>query len=141
VELVGEAGKALDAIVAEVQEINRHVHAIAEASREQSLGLQEINTAVNTMDEGTQKNAAMVEETTAASHSLAHEAMALAQLMSQFKLDGAVANQGRPSFAKPAATTASHGPVASPARQLGQKLTNAFRGNAALKQEPEWSEF
>ncbi|WP_313760094.1 methyl-accepting chemotaxis protein [Rhizobium sp.] len=142
VELVGEAGKALDAIVAEVQEINRHVHAIAEASREQSLGLQEINTAVNTMDEGTQKNAAMVEETTAASHSLAHEAMALSQLMAQFKLDGgAVANQGRPSFAKPAATTASHGPVASPARQLGQKLTNAFRGNAALKQEPEWSEF
>ncbi len=142
VELVGEAGKALDAIVAEVQEINRHVHAIAEASREQSLGLQEINTAVNTMDEGTQKNAAMVEETTAASHSLAHEAMALSQLMAQFKLDGgAVASQGRPSFAKPAATTASHGPVASPARQLGQKLTNAFRGNAALKQEPEWSEF
>jgi methyl-accepting chemotaxis protein len=142
VELVGEAGKALDAIVAEVQEINRHVHAIAEASREQSLGLQEINTAVNTMDEGTQKNAAMVEETTAASHSLAHEAMALSQLMAQFKLDGAAgAGQARPSFAKPAATTASHGPVASPARQLGQKLTNAFRGNAALKQEPEWSEF
>jgi methyl-accepting chemotaxis protein len=134
VELVGEAGKALDAIVVEVQEINRHVHAIAEASREQSIGLQEINTAVNTMDEGTQKNAAMVEETTAASHSLAHEAMALSQLMSQFKLDGG-------AVARPSATTANHGPVASPARQLGQRLTNAFRGNAALKQEPEWSEF
>ncbi|WP_283192726.1 methyl-accepting chemotaxis protein [Rhizobium sp. AN80A] len=142
VELVGQAGKALDAIVAEVQEINRHVHAIAEASREQSLGLQEINTAVNAMDEGTQKNAAMVEETTAASHSLAQEATALSQLMSQFKLDGGtVADQARPSLAKPTAMTGNHGPVASPARQLGQRLTNAFRGNAAVKQEPEWSEF
>ncbi|RDJ18622.1 methyl-accepting chemotaxis protein, partial [Rhizobium phaseoli] len=73
VTLVGDTGKALDAIVSEVQEINQHVHAIAEASREQSIGLQEINTAVNTMDQGTQQNAAMVEQSTAASHSLATE--------------------------------------------------------------------
>ncbi|OWK26495.1 hypothetical protein AJ87_05180 [Rhizobium yanglingense] len=55
VALVGETGKALDAIVHEVQEINQHVHAIAEASREQSTGLQEINTAVNTMDQRTSR--------------------------------------------------------------------------------------
>jgi methyl-accepting chemotaxis protein len=142
VALVGEAGKALDVIVSEVQEINRHVHAIAEASREQSIGLQEINTAVNSMDQGTQQNAAMVEETTAASHSLANEATALSHLMSQFKLGGeAMPSQARPGAGRTASAGSNHAPVASPARQLGQKLSNAFRGNAALKQEPEWSEF
>jgi methyl-accepting chemotaxis protein len=137
VALVGDAGKALDIIVSEVQEINRHVHAIAEASREQSIGLQEINTAVNTMDQGTQQNAAMVEETTAASHSLAAEAATLSQLMSQFNLGKGSQNQ-HSSAARVGA--ASH-PVASPARQLGQKIAKAFRGNAAVKQEQEWSEF
>jgi methyl-accepting chemotaxis protein len=140
VALVGDAGKALDVIVSEVQEINRHVHAIAEASREQSIGLQEINTAVNAMDQGTQQNAAMVEETTAASHSLANEAGALSQLMSQFKLAGGSTHsqQGR---TRTAVAGASHRPAASPARQLGQRLSNAFHGNAAVKQDPEWSEF
>ncbi len=78
-------------IVYEVQEINQHVHAIAEVAREQSTGLQEINTAVNTMDQGTQQNAAMVEESTAASHSLATEATALNNLLGQFRLDSAPA--------------------------------------------------
>jgi methyl-accepting chemotaxis protein len=56
------------------------------ATREQSTGLGEINTAVNTMDQGTQQNAAMVEEQTAASHGLAQEAAKLMQLLSQFNL-------------------------------------------------------
>ncbi|WP_288430975.1 methyl-accepting chemotaxis protein [uncultured Agrobacterium sp.] len=86
VTLVGNAGKALDTIVTEVQEINKHIDAIVLASREQSTGLQEINTAINTIDQGTQQNAAMVEEQTAASHGLASEAAALNALISQFKL-------------------------------------------------------
>ncbi len=86
VQLVGDTGKALDVIVAEVQEINRHVSAIVESAQEQSSGLQQINTAVNQMDQDTQKNAAMVEETTAASHTLAMEVQALNQLLSQFEL-------------------------------------------------------
>src|SRR5690606_1217172 len=102
----------------EVQEINRHVHAIAEASREQSIGLQEINTAVNTMDQGTQQNAAMVEETTAASHSLAGEAVALSKLMSQFKLAGSPASAS--SRTAPHAAGSNTRPTASPARQFGQ---------------------
>jgi len=42
------------------QQINIHVSAIVESAREQSVGIQEINTAVNTIDQGTQQNAAMV---------------------------------------------------------------------------------
>ncbi|KQO82289.1 methyl-accepting chemotaxis protein [Rhizobium sp. Leaf262] len=86
VSLVGNAGKALETIVAEVQEINQHINAIVLSSREQSTGLQEINTAINTIDQGTQQNAAMVEEQTAASHGLASEAAALNELLAQFKL-------------------------------------------------------
>jgi methyl-accepting chemotaxis protein len=86
VHLVGDTGKALDVIVAEVQEINQHVAAIVESAQEQSSGLQQINVAVNQMDQDTQKNAAMVEEMTAASHTLATEVDALNRLLGQFEL-------------------------------------------------------
>ncbi|MBX5221982.1 methyl-accepting chemotaxis protein [Rhizobium sp. NLR8a] len=86
VTLVGDTGKALQSIVTQVQEISRHVEAIVIATREQSTGLAEINTAVNTMDQGTQQNAAMVEEQTAASHGLAQEAAKLMRLLAQFRL-------------------------------------------------------
>jgi methyl-accepting chemotaxis protein len=86
VSLVDDTGKALDSIVGQVQEISAHVSAIVTATREQSTGLHEINRAVNAMDQGTQQNAAMVEEQTAASHGLAGEAEKLMQLLAQFNL-------------------------------------------------------
>ncbi|WP_392709897.1 methyl-accepting chemotaxis protein [Rhizobium ruizarguesonis] len=158
VSLVGETGKALDAIVQEVQEINQHVHAIAEASREQSIGLQEINTAVNSMDQGTQQNAAMVEESTAASHNLATEAAALNSLLGQFRLTGTggfttsapIATAAPRAAARPAARAApvrvaregTARPAASPARALGQKIANAFgAGSTSPSQDPDWTEF
>ena len=163
VSLVGETGKALDSIVNEVQEINQHVHAIAEASREQSIGLQEINTAVNTMDQGTQQNAAMVEQSTAASHSLATEAAALNNLLGQFRLTGTggfaaaapIASVRSPApapraAARPAAKApirvAKEGtarPTASPARALGQQLANAFGAgsSASSSKDADWTEF
>ncbi|TBZ19019.1 methyl-accepting chemotaxis protein [Rhizobium leguminosarum] len=156
VGLVGETGKALEVIVSEVQEINQHVHAIAEASREQSIGLQEINTAVNTMDQGTQQNAAMVEESTAASHNLATEAAALNNLLGQFRLTGTggftasapIATAPR-AAARPAARAApvrvaregTARPAASPARALGQKIANAFGAGTSSSQDPDWTEF
>ena len=59
---------------------------IATAAREQATGLQEINTSVNHMDQMTQQNAAMVEETTAASQTLATESNQLRSLLSNFRL-------------------------------------------------------
>ena len=139
VSLVGETGKALELIVSEVQEINRHVGAIVIATREQSTGLQEINTAVNNMDQGTQQNAAMVEEQTAASHALAREAGSLNDLLRQFKLSDAP--QAAP--ARPAAVTARSKPAASPARALGRTIAKAFGGKAtaAAVAQDEWEEF
>jgi len=87
VSLVGETGEALQQIVSQVQKVDGNVEAIVEASREQATGLKEINTAVNSMDQGTQQNAAMVEEANAAAHSLASEADALFKLLSQFTIE------------------------------------------------------
>ncbi len=87
VALVGETGAALQAIIEDVQEINGHVLAIVEASREQSTALGEINTAVGTIDQGTQQNAAMVEETSAASVNLATQAEQLKALLATFRLE------------------------------------------------------
>ena len=58
----------------------------ATAAREQATGLQEVNTAVNSMDQMTQQNAAMVEETTAASQTLAQESHELKLLLQRFRL-------------------------------------------------------
>jgi methyl-accepting chemotaxis protein len=139
VSLVGETGKALELIVSEVQEINRHVGAIVTATREQSIGLQEINTAVNNMDQGTQQNAAMVEEQTAASHALAREAAALNDLLHQFRLS----DTSRAAPARPAAATARSKPAVSPARALGRTVAKAFGGKAtaAAAVQDEWEEF
>ena len=134
VTLVDETGKALETIVREVQEINQNVLAIVTSTREQSTGLQEINMAVNQMDQGTQKNAAMVEQSTAASHGLAQQAGQLMQLMAQFKTDEAYQAPSRV-----AAATSAAQPQPSPARALGRKIANAFKGNTAVA--AEWSEF
>ncbi|WP_235532156.1 methyl-accepting chemotaxis protein, partial [Phenylobacterium sp. Root77] len=85
VSLVADTGKALQLIVTQVAEINGIVTEIAASAQEQAVGLQQVNTAVNQMDQVTQQNAAMVEESTAASHSLANEAVELARLIGQFK--------------------------------------------------------
>jgi methyl-accepting chemotaxis protein len=87
VRLVDETGQALTRIAAFVNDIDLKINAIDTASREQSIGLQEISAAVNSIDQMTQQNAAMVEETTAISHSLAQDSAALSELVGQFKLN------------------------------------------------------
>ncbi|MCM2290800.1 HAMP domain-containing methyl-accepting chemotaxis protein [Allorhizobium sp. BGMRC 0089] len=87
VKLVSNTGTALSTISGLVGTINEHVAAIAMSAREQATGLGEINTAVNHMDQNTQKNAAMVEETSAASASLASEANRLRDLVVRFNLE------------------------------------------------------
>ena len=86
VRFVRDTGASLTGIASHVEAINRHMEAIAISSREQSLGLAEVNSAVNLMDQGTQQNAAMVEENNAASVVLATEADRLRQLVSRFQL-------------------------------------------------------
>ena len=87
VTLVRSTGTALLEIETLVNQVNNHVESIATASREQATALGEINTSVNHMDQMTQKNAAMVEETTAASETLADQSRQLQQLLARFRLE------------------------------------------------------
>ena len=67
-------------------QINTLAAEIAASAREHAVGLAEINTAVNHMDQTTQQNAAMVEQTTAANQALSQEADRLADLVARLRL-------------------------------------------------------
>ncbi|KQO73720.1 PAS domain-containing methyl-accepting chemotaxis protein [Rhizobium sp. Leaf262] len=125
VELVGQTGDALKDIANKVGLIDVNVTAIVEASKEQANGLAEINDAVNLMDQATQKNAAMVEETTAASHGLAREAESLRQLLTQFNVGN---NSQRVS---------QQAPVPQHETPMPRLVAASAGGSAAAK----WTEF
>ena len=89
VRLVGRTGEELDKIVSRVGTISGHVSGIATGAEEQSTTLNEINTGVSQLDQVTQHNAAMVEETTAASQVLRNDAAQLARVVAVFKTNSA----------------------------------------------------
>ncbi|GAB0115531.1 methyl-accepting chemotaxis protein [Acidisoma sp. C75] len=86
VKLVGETGDTLKVIADQVDQLNNLITGIADQITRQSSGLGEVNSAAIQMDKATQQNAAMVEETTAASHGLKSEASELARLVGQFQI-------------------------------------------------------
>jgi methyl-accepting chemotaxis protein len=86
VKLVGETGQALERIVAQVAEITSVVSEIAASAQEQADGLNQVNTAINEMDQVTQQNAAMVEESSSASRTLAEGTEELVRLTEQFQI-------------------------------------------------------
>jgi methyl-accepting chemotaxis protein len=88
VELVNQTGAALGDIGKYIIDINKFMDALAISAREQSSNLSEVNSAMHQMDLVTQQNASMVEETNAASVTLATEAERLRELVSQFELAG-----------------------------------------------------
>jgi methyl-accepting chemotaxis protein len=90
VTLVTETGHALAKIVAQVTDITSTVANIAAGAKDQAMALNQINTAINQMDQATQQNAAMVEETTAATRSLHQETNVLSQAVSRFETDGEI---------------------------------------------------
>ena len=135
VSLVGETGKALERIVRQVGEISTVVGEIAASAKEEALGLGQVNPAVTQLDLVTQQNAAMVEESTAASRVLADEAQELARLVGRFRITGAG------SF-KAAERPAN--PVRAPERTASARP--ATRGATALAHQPQaeeegWEEF
>ncbi|GMB81042.1 methyl-accepting chemotaxis protein [Shinella zoogloeoides] len=140
VRYVQETGTALSDIESRVVTINDRIHSIATAAREQATGLQEVSTAINQMDQVTQHNAAMVEETSAATHKLKGEADSLAGLVARFRTgDGAFQ-------AAPAPVRADARPVESPARRMMGSVARAFGGNrataaATATAAESWEEF
>jgi methyl-accepting chemotaxis protein len=86
-KLAGDAGTTMDDIIARIKNVSAIVGEIAVAGKEQSAGIEQINTSITEMDYVTQQNAALVEEAAAASQSLQEQARALSQLVSVFKLN------------------------------------------------------
>ncbi|HVI32858.1 HAMP domain-containing methyl-accepting chemotaxis protein [Phenylobacterium sp.] len=129
VELVAATGQALERIVSQVTEISGIVGEITASAQEQATGLHQVNTAVNQMDQVTQQNAAMVEQSTAASHALARDAEGLDQLMRQF-------NTGKGAAA--AAPVRRPAAVAAPRYASGAATAQKL---ALVAQEDTWQEF
>jgi methyl-accepting chemotaxis protein len=89
--LVTQSGQTLEQIVVSVKKVSDIVAEIAAASREQSLGIEQVGRAVMQMDELTQQNAALVEQATAASQGLTTEAGSLNEMMTGYDFTGVAA--------------------------------------------------
>ena len=84
-ELAEKSGQVLSGITGSIEAVAEMIESIANASNEQSVGINQVNKAISDIDVITQQNAALVEETTAAAESLNHEASELRQNMAFFK--------------------------------------------------------
>jgi len=138
VKLVSETGESLRTIHENITAVNQHMEAIASSAKEQAVGLSEVNSAVNQMDQVTQQNAAMVEETNAAGATLAQETARLRGLIEGFQLGSRSASKSQKQVAL---ATLNDRPVASPARRMVTKIAGAVGGQARQAVEPGWDEF
>jgi methyl-accepting chemotaxis protein len=112
VELVNQAGAALEEIVASISDVARIVKDISTASKEQAIGVQNINGSIAGMDEMTQQNSALVEQSSASARTLGDNAAKLTEAMAFFQLqaagtqDGRQETEGRPRQEQPSRTSA-----------------------------------
>jgi len=132
----------LTGIEASVSEINDRVSEIAGSAKEQSSGIAEINVAVNQLDQVTQQNAAMFEQTNAATQSLTRESQALMESMGRFNTGGvgAGAATGGAAVQSPNLRVVSGGGETFSTRRRGG--SNGASPAAAEAQNPaDWEEF
>ena len=116
---VEDAGKTMQEIVSSVQRVTDIMGEITAASIEQSAGIDQVNSAITSMDEVTQQNAALVEEAAAAAESLVEQAVTLMDTVNEFKLNGGnhVTNNRRASnspMRRPNATVSKASGLAKP---------------------------
>ena len=151
VKLVGNAGSSLGEIVTSINRVADIVAEIAAASKEQASGVEEINKAVTQMDQMTQQNGALVEESAASSRTLQDEAQTMYEKMSSFEIGEANGVVEKPAQVKrPAQTPQAKKPIAmAPAKSIGSRAANGRNGKpvpaAAFKASGEsdhdWKEF
>jgi methyl-accepting chemotaxis protein len=159
VTLVAKTGESLGRIASQVAAINNVVTEIASGAREQATGLEQIHIAIDQMDHVTQQNAAMVEESTAANHSLTEEIRQLFELIGLFQVgragDGeslrrqlqkAAPHAFAPSTKTPIAPIAKPRLTASNAQQAAPRPTRSAskataNGARASGESADWEEF
>ncbi len=134
-KLVGQAGVTMDEVVTSVKRVTDIMSEIANASAEQSAGIEQVNMSIIEMDSMTQQNAALVEEAAAAAQSLQDQASELARVVSIFKLSEGEQYQAEvQATAAPATSTAVVvRPAAAkrPAPALKKPVVKKAAGSAA----------
>ncbi len=136
-QLVEQAGKTMGEVVASVHRVTDIIDEISAASHEQSEGISQVNTAVAQMDEVTQQNAALVEEASAASASLAEQAKHLEETVAVFRL--AAEQEYQPRRPKAPAAKPQLARTAAPA--LAKPAAKENRKPATASAVEEWEEF
>ncbi|AVO49864.1 chemotaxis protein [Melaminivora suipulveris] len=153
-QLVGSAGSTMGEIVTSVQRVSDIIGEIGAATSEQSQGITQISTAMNQLDQMTQQNSALVEESTAAAESLREQALKLTEVVALFRLEGgagapvsALADRAVPAYrpapvARPTAATSSMKP---PARAAAAPAPSRPATAPALQTAPtadgDWESF
>jgi methyl-accepting chemotaxis protein len=118
---VAQAGESMQEIVASVRRVTDLIGEITASATEQRDGIGQVNQAVSNLDQMTQQNAALVEESSAAATSMNEQAQRLADVVAVFNVgQGAVAALARPTVAAPAAL-----PPAAPAKLGTQRVVSA----------------
>ena len=135
VSLVNETGSALETIISRVSTVTASISTIAETAGEQSLALRKVNKAIGAMDQMTQQNAAMVEETNAATKNLTQDATQLSQAFASFK----IGNKRAQAFPAQDVRPAMHNTAEARDGRLKATSQPAFSGNLAVASD--WSEF
>jgi methyl-accepting chemotaxis protein len=133
-KVAAHAGETIQEVVANVQRVTALVGEIANATKEQSTGLIELNKAVVQMDEVTQQNAALVEEAAAAAETLDSQAHNLAEVVARFKT-GVESRR-----AEPARTTSNGHPAAAkrvPPARKGAVAAGPAKGSVRGAALPE----
>lgn len=153
VKLVGNTGKSLEDIKVQVAEINNIVTEMAVGAKEQAKALEDISATINEMDKTTQQNAAMVEETTAASHSMSEETSRLSDLISEFEIGRAHGQSAvlrlvphtpqPPSKAQPVRVARPKARIAAAPPAPARKASPAAAANTAyaVNDTNSWEEF
>ena len=131
--LVADSGRTLEAIVDSIKKVSDVVGEISAAGREQAEGVEEVNRSIMAMDEGTQQNAAMVEQATAAAASMSEQAGKLRELTAIFRIRGEYASAGDPPAAPTSGRMAARPAVASAAKSAPAAAPAPARASAALK--------
>jgi len=91
---VDQAGQTMSEVVAQVQRVNDLIGEITSASIEQTRGIEQVSQAVTQLDQVTQQNAALVEESAAAAESMKHQAIQLSRTIAVFKVQAVATTRG-----------------------------------------------
>jgi methyl-accepting chemotaxis protein len=142
--LVDQAGKTMAEIVGSVKRVSDIIADISLASAEQTAGIEQVNQAITHMDEGTQQNAALVEEASASARALEQQAEQLVQTVAVFRLAQQAhaalpASPAKPAPRVAAAPARKPAPAAAPRKRAGTPSTAVFASNTG--NDHDWQEF